>query len=142
MKPLFMPLFDPTMDKMAEASAKEYLKARGCPQFVWEGGGQGLIKSWGDFVTEVEQGYCPDCSMDEYWNDLSIRELIHAIGWDADARQADERFASLLTATTVKHCHTDRKSDYDFWNYGYPKNATGFFLQEVLRWCGKPDDKA
>ena len=130
------------MDKLTEANAREYLKARGCPQLIYEGGGHGLIERWSDFVRKVEKGDCAHYCMEDYWNDLDIRELIHAIGWDSDARQADERLASLLTATNVKHWNTDRKSDYDFWNYGYPKNATGFFLDEAQRWCGKPDETA
>jgi hypothetical protein len=33
-----------------------------------------LIKLWGDFITEVETGYCS--SIDEYTNDLTSRDLI------------------------------------------------------------------
>jgi hypothetical protein len=44
---------------------------------------------------------------------------------------ADERFRAMLTATEIKHWYVDRHSDYDFWNYGYPKNATGYFLEAI-----------
>ena len=54
------------MLKMTEAQIREYLRTRGCPEFVWQGGGQGLIKRWNEFVAEVEKGYCPECCMEEY----------------------------------------------------------------------------
>jgi hypothetical protein len=111
---------------------EEYLKAR-CPEHVWRGGREGLVQGWKDFVEEVERGYCPRCLIEEYWNDLDTRELIHDIGCDGEVEDLDKRFAAMLTATEIKHWHTDRDSDYDFWNYGYPKNAAGFFLEEVKR---------
>jgi hypothetical protein len=119
---------------MTEEEAREYLKKRGCPEFVWQGGIERLIQRWGDFVAEVEHGYCPDCLVEEYWNDLDTRELIHDIGHDSEVKDLDERFAAMLTAKHIKHGHTDRASDYDFWNYGYPKNAAGFFLDEIKRY--------
>ena len=118
---------------MTEQQIKEYLRNRGCPKIVWEGGTERLLRRWRDFVLEVEKGYCPRCLIDEYWNDLDTRELIHEVGYDDSVKEADERFRAMLTATHVKHHHRGRESDYDFWNYGYPKNATGFFLEEIKR---------
>jgi hypothetical protein len=82
-------------------------------------------------VTEVEKGYDSRCLIQEYWNDLDIRELIHDIGYDDKVRELDERFAAMLTATHIKHWREERASDYDFWNYGYPKNAVGYFLDDI-----------
>jgi len=118
---------------MTEEQAKEYLKIRGCPEFVWRGGSEALIRRWKELVTTVETGYCANCLIEEYWNDLDTRELIHDIGYDAEVRESDEKFAAMLTATNIKHWHTDRNSDYDFWNYGYPKNAAGFFFEDIKR---------
>lgn len=72
--------------------------------------------------------------MEEYWNDLDTRELIHDIGSDAEVKDIDEKFAAMLTATEIKHWHADRNTDYDFWNYGYPKNAAGHFFEDVKRY--------
>jgi hypothetical protein len=120
---------------MTDEQAKKYLKDRGCPEFVWSSGREGLVQRWKDFVEEVEKGYCPNCLLEEYWNDLGTRELIHDIGCDSQVKDIDARFAAMLTATRVKHCHTDRATDYDFWNFGYPKNATGYFLTSIKQHC-------
>jgi len=120
--------------KMTEDQAREYLRDRGCPKTVWEGGIDRLLSNWKKFVAEVENGYCPSCLIEEYWNDLDTRELIHDIGCGDEVKEWDERFAVMLTARHIKHWYTDRNSDYDFWNYGYPKNATGFFYEEVKRY--------
>jgi hypothetical protein len=116
-----------------EEQTKEFLKNKGCPEHIWKHGSQGLIRHWDEFVTQVEEGYCPDCLIDEYWNDLDVRELIHEIGQDSAVADADARLRAVLTATNIKHRYKDRNTDYDFWNYGYPKNASGFFYQEIKR---------
>ena len=118
---------------MTEEQVKEYLKNRGCPEFIWQGGSAGLIRRWQEFVTDVEEGNYSNCSVEEYWNDLDLRELIHDIAFDSDVKESDERFAAILTLTTIKHWHADRNTEYDFWNYGYPKNATGYFLEDIKR---------
>jgi hypothetical protein len=118
---------------MTEEQVTDYLKNRGFPEHVWKGSGAGLIKRWKDFVVEVEQGYCPECLIDDYWSDLELRELIHEIGRDDRVKEADERFRAMFTATHIKHYYRERKSDYDFWNYGYPENATGFFYEQIKR---------
>jgi len=118
---------------MGDQQIKEYLKDRGCPEHVWQGGRDRLIRRWKDFVVEVEKGYCPNCSVEEYWNDLDTRELIHDIGSGGEVREDDQNFAAMLTATEIKHWHTDRDTTYGFWNYGYPKNATGYFLEDIKR---------
>jgi hypothetical protein len=118
---------------MTEEQVKEYLKNRGCPERVWQHGSAGLKRRWQNFVTDVETGNYANWCIEGYWNDLDSRELIHDIGCDADVKETDERFAVILTATHIKHWHADRKSNYDFWNYGYPQNASGFFLEEINR---------
>ncbi|HKT51700.1 MAG TPA: hypothetical protein VJV96_15480 [Candidatus Angelobacter sp.] len=119
---------------MTEDEIKHYLRNRGCSEFVCQGGSERLLRKWNYFVAEVEKGYCPNCLIDEYWNDLDTRELIHEIGCDDRVRETDARFAAMLTATHIKHWHKKRNTDYDFWNYGYPKNASGYFLEEVRRY--------
>ncbi len=118
---------------MTEDEIRQYRRNRECSERVWQGGSELLIEEWNEFVAEVENGYCPDCLIDEYWNDLDSRELIHDIGCDDRVKEADARFAAMLIATSIKHHRKERQSDYDFWNFGYPKNATGFFYEEVKR---------
>jgi hypothetical protein len=119
---------------MTEEQIKKYLFDKGCPELVWRGGGQGLVKQWADFVSEVESGYGSNCLIHEYWNDLGVRELIHDVGLDLEVHALDHRFVAALTATDIKHCHSGRQTDYDFWNYGYPKNASGYFLEDIKRY--------
>jgi hypothetical protein len=69
--------------------------------------------------------------IDDYWIGLEVRDLIHDIGSDDRVKHADETFRSLLTGTHIKHYNRERHSDYDFWNFGYPKNATGCFLEQI-----------
>lgn len=123
---------------MTEEQIKKYLRNRGCPRTIWEGGSEYLEVQWKKFVTEVENGYCPNCLIEEYCNDLDTRELIHDIGHDNEVKEWDERFSAMLTSKHIKHWRTDRNSSYDFWNYGYPKNATGFFYEDVKRYVLGP----
>ena len=119
---------------MTEEQVKEYLKKRGCPQAVWQGGRDHLVARWKNFVAEVEQGYCADCLIEEYCNDLDTRELVDDIGCGDEVKELDERFATMLTATHIKPWRTDRKSEYAFWNYQYPRNATDLFYEGVKRY--------
>ena len=59
--------------------------------------------------------------------------MIHDIGMDSEVKDVDEHFAAMLTAREVKHWHLGRKTDHDFWNYGYPKNASVYFLEDLKR---------
>lgn len=118
---------------MTPEEIEQFLRMRGCPEGVWKGGRRWLIQRWKDFVEEVERGYCPNCMIEDYWNDLDTRELIHAIGSSGEVEGFDKRFAAMLTSTEIKHWHADRNTDYDFWNYGYPKNASGLFLEDIKR---------
>jgi len=117
---------------MTEEQIREYLKARGYGEVVWQGGSERLIERWKEFVGKVEkEGYTRNWLIDDYWIFLDGRELIHDVGCDDRVMEADERLRSILTATDIKHRHQDRNSDYDFWNYGYPQNATGFFFEQI-----------
>jgi hypothetical protein len=88
---------------MSEDQIKEYLKNRGCPEFVWRGSSENLLRRWKDFVEQVEKGYCANCLIQEYWNDLDIRELIHYVGIENTVTELDQRFTEMLTATDIKH---------------------------------------
>jgi hypothetical protein len=91
-----------------------------------------LVARWKRFVSDLEtEGHTRNWLIDDYWILLETREAIHNLGIDDLVSEADQRFRALLTSTEIKHRRTERKSDYDFWNYGYPKNATGFFYEQI-----------
>lgn len=117
---------------MTEEQVKIYLKEKGWPKNVWQGGREKLIQRWKDFVTDIGKNECTrNWLIDDYWISLETRELIHDIGSDENVKEEDERFRGILTATNIKHYYRERDSNYDFWNYGYPKNATGFFYEQI-----------
>ena len=116
---------------MTEEQIKAYLRNRGCSKEICDGGKGVLLRKWESFVQEVEKGYCPNCVIQEYWSDLDTRDLIPDIGCDEEVTELDKRFAGMLTDTHIKHWRTDRNSDYDFWNRGYPKNAAGLFFEDI-----------
>jgi len=97
----------------------------------WPLGRDSLIQRWNNFVNAIEQGQASNWLIDDYRILLECRELIHEIGSDHRVAAADEKLRSILTATNIKHTYRDRNTMYDFWNYGYPRNATGFFLEQI-----------
>ena len=75
----------------------------------WAGGGTpaGMVRAWEALVEQLEEGY--DDYIDEYWNDLSIRDAIEAVLSDPrlarypqlgefrrNIERLDERFRPLL----------------------------------------------
>src|SRR5262249_31315619 len=91
-----------------------------------------LVARWKKFARDLEtEGHTRNWLIDDYWILLETRETIHKLGIDDLVSEADRRFRAMLTSTEIKHRYTERESDYDFWNYGYPMNATGAFLEEI-----------
>ena len=106
---------------MNDIEIRTYLQDNGYPGHIVRGGREGLVKRWNEFVREVEQGY--EFGLEDYRNDLDIRGIIRLIGAEADAREADERLQSLLTAIDRRVWES---SDGDpWWDFGYPRNVTG-----------------
>lgn len=119
-------------NKMTEAEVQKYLRKKGWSNRVSEAGSRYLIQRWSHFAATVgNHGKTQNWLIDDYWILIEIRELIHDIGRDDEVKQDDEKFRSILTATNIKHRHKERNTNYDFWNYGYPKNATGFFYEQI-----------
>ena len=52
----------------------EFLKKRGCPEHVVQGGLQVLTERWEEVVRSVEEGY--RLGLDDYLNDMDGRQLI------------------------------------------------------------------
>jgi hypothetical protein len=52
------------------------LNARGCPPHIVDSGLPGLVEAWSDVVSMVEGEY--ELTLDDYLNDLDLRDLIAA----------------------------------------------------------------
>jgi hypothetical protein len=110
-----------------DESVKEMLLARGAPRHVVKGGADGLIAGWRRFVAHVEQGYA--LGLDEYRNDLDLRELIAAAGLDHHVAAEDERLRAALVPNGLPVWETDVPDA--FWVRGYPRNASGELLADL-----------
>ena len=120
------------MRTMTEQEIRDYMKNKGWSKMCWEKGSEYLFERWHSFVSWVgDEEDTRNWLIDDYWIFLHIRELIHDVGLDDAVKEDDEIFRSVLTATHIKHRHKERNSDYDFWNYGYPRNAKGFFYEQI-----------
>ena len=65
----------PNPRKVAQDAVREFLRARGCPESVVSGGLDGLVASWERVAEAVEGGYPLD-TLDDYLNDMDLRQLI------------------------------------------------------------------
>ncbi|MBV6521725.1 MAG: hypothetical protein MNPFHGCM_01869 [Gemmatimonadaceae bacterium] len=61
------------MDEV-EARVRQYLIARGCADFVVEGGLAGLVDRWETTTDSIERGY--HGLLDEYLNDMDLRDIL------------------------------------------------------------------
>jgi hypothetical protein len=53
---------------------REFLKLRGSPEHVVNGGLTGLVESWEIIVESVKRGY--NLGLDDYLNDMDVRQLL------------------------------------------------------------------
>lgn len=112
---------------MTDDEIREYLLDNGYPSHIVRGGREGLIRRWRQFVTEVEQGY--EFGLEDYRNDLDIRGILSLTGLDEAVTEADERFRAMLTETGTRVWESG--SDNPWWDYGYPRNASGALKQDL-----------
>jgi len=106
---------------MTEAEIVLYLEDNGYPEHVRRGGSAGLIKRYGEFVAEVERGY--RFGLEDYRNDLDLRGIIALVNLDEQVQELDERFHKLLKAHSKRVWESS--GDQPFWDFGYPRNASG-----------------
>ena len=101
---------------------------------------ESLLLSWKQIVESIEKGYNPNCLDNEYWNDLDTRMLIRKAGLDEKVRDLDERFkkATIRREVRVWESSPEMHDKDDFWCFGYPKKASGFFLEQML--LGMPEN--
>jgi hypothetical protein len=105
------------------------LRQRGAADHIVREGAQGLVDRWRNFVAQVEKGY--PLGLEDYRNDLDIRNLIAFTGIDRDVANEDSRFRKLLMHTRKAVWASD--TPHAFWVCGYPKNAGGALLTDLRR---------
>lgn len=116
---------------LTEDEIKQILKKKGWPEFVSEAGSSTLLKWWKETVEKIEKGYPENTMIEDYYDDVCVREMINQTGLDEMVRDLDERFKKATIRRDVRTgwSRTENK-DSDFWYFGYPKNATGNFLRD------------
>ncbi|MFN0087200.1 MAG: hypothetical protein ACKVX9_17565 [Blastocatellia bacterium] len=87
-----------------EDPVREYLREKGCAAHVIDGGLEGMVEGWEQIAQSVENGY--SLGLDDYLNDMDIRQLIEeslsvATAAQRDAicdrvERADEQMRSLV----------------------------------------------
>jgi len=112
---------------MTDAELADYLRENGYPEHVCRAGRDGLLARWKRFVDEVERGY--KLGLEDYRNDLDLRSILSLARLDKEARADDERFRRLLTATDKRVWESSHENA--FWDWGYPKNASGELLEDL-----------
>jgi hypothetical protein len=115
-----------------EEKIKQILKDKGWAKHVYEGGSEYLLGKWRRIVEEIENGYDPNYIIEEYWNDLDTRSAIREVGLEEQVTELDERFKQAVTKADVQ-IRGDELDKDKFWYYGYPKKASGYFLESIKR---------
>src|ERR1051326_2850141 len=84
---------------MTDEDVNERWRSRGVAAHLLDIGRNGLVDRWRAFVQEVETGY--RLGLDDYCNDLDLREVIEAVGLgdDPEIRDLDARLAAQLQDT-------------------------------------------
>jgi hypothetical protein len=114
---------------MDEEQVRRYLADNGYPEYVVRGGMEGLLKSWGTLVREVEAGY--RFTLFDYRNDLDCRAILAMAGCQSPELEAlDARFRACLERTDVRVWESS--ADDPWWDFGIPRQACKDF-QEDLR---------
>jgi hypothetical protein len=112
---------------MTDAELDQYLNENGFPEHIRRAGRLGLLARWSAFVDDVQRGY--RLGLEDYRNDLDLRAILSQVGLDAEARTADERLRGLLAP--AKERIWESGPGEPFWDFGYPKNASGDLLEDL-----------
>ena len=87
-----------------------------------------LTESWRSFVEQVEKGY--PLGLYDYRNDLDARAILRRESAEtAEIEALDQRLKKMLTARK-KRVWTSG-DDKPFWDFGYPRNASGELLEDL-----------
>jgi hypothetical protein len=112
---------------MTDTEMITYLRENGYPEHIVKAGRRGLVDRWNKFVEDVRSGY--KFGLEDYRNDLDLRGIIAMVGLDSEVREADAEFESLLTQRKVRVWESGGENP--FWDFGYPRNASGELLGDL-----------
>lgn len=113
---------------MNDAEIQQYLRDNGYPEHLVRDGRGGLLRRWREFVEQVERGY--PLGLEDYRNDLDLRAIIAMAGAeDEDVHALDDRLRAMLTNTGARVWES--LAGDPFWDFGYPRNASGELLDEL-----------
>ncbi len=112
---------------MNDEELRRFLEDYGCPPHIVLAGREGLIRRWEKFVDEVCSGY--RLGLEDYRNDLDLREIIEQAGLSGEVRDADRRLRAVLKP--VSHPLWESAAPDAFWIWGYPGNASGALLEDL-----------
>ena len=120
-----------TKTEMTDEEIVMYLDDNGYPPHIVKAGRPGLVGRWREFVSEVEQGY--QYRLEDYRHDLDLRGVIAQLGLDDDptVQEADERLRQMLVGRENRIWES--MAGEPFWDFGFPGNAGGRFLQDLNR---------
>ena len=128
-------------------AVRALLRARGCPQPVVAGGLPGLIDGWDAVVRSVEDGYA--FTLDDYLNDMDLRDLIAAAVHVALPDERGEVSAALAIADTRLRAHTTESPclwgddiavedaldpEREWWYFRRPTRAGHQLREDLERW--------
>lgn len=116
---------------MTDAEIDRFLADEGYPEHVRQQGRHGLIARWQRFVSDVERGWT--LGIEDYWNELDIRDLIARLGLASEVADADARMRALLVGPELVHWESETPDA--FWIRGYPRNASPEFVEELRANC-------
>jgi hypothetical protein len=112
---------------MTDAEIMEYLDSNGYPRHIVEAGREGLLRRYREFVAEVEKGY--GYGLQDYRNDLDLRGVIATLALDEETSELDHRLDDMLTARQIRVWES--VAGDPFWDFGYPRNASGWLLRDL-----------
>ena len=112
---------------MTDDELRAYLDSNGYPDHVIEGGREGLISRYREFVAEAARGY--EYSLQDYRRDLDGRALIHMIEADDEVRDEDELLNAVLVNREVRVWES--APDNPFWDFGYPETVRGPLMRQI-----------
>jgi hypothetical protein len=128
-------------------SVQDFLADRGCAEHVVAGGLEGLIDAWETFAKGLGKGYAH--GLDDYLNDLDLRQIIAEAWLKATATQrkpltarlaaADKRVRAATTASAVCLWGSKNAKKYGWdasthwWYFAVPKKPAADLQRDLGR---------
>ena len=123
---------------------RQYLRRRGCPHGIVQGGLDGLMSHWESLVEAVDEGY--DLTFEDYLNDMDLRDILGGAlevttpddraAAEQVIEELDRRFLSLtVECSPIWGEKTARENEHDpavqWWYFRRPKRPAPDFEEEL-----------